>query len=340
MLTAIAGLTSMANFIKKLFIMKNWSHFWGVVYILFVTTAFLAGCGEKPKNEAKELALNAANDVLVEGKIEPKNTLSQEFKNYWFAGDAEITSYKLEQARYGEIREGKSVLIYVTEPFLPEVQVKADGNNPTNIPVLKLNATKKYLTGIYPYSVMSSTFYPVYDNQHAIKTTFSMQEWCGHVYAQLNNRDDFEFVSHSYFESEADQELTLNKAILENEIWNKIRINPDGLPIGELEIIPSLEYFRTKHQPIQAFKAKASMTKNGGTNTYTVAYSGTDRTLSITFSATFPYQIQGWTEELKSGFGANSKTLISKGTKLKTLKTPYWRQNSNKFVGLRDSLAL
>ena len=30
-----------------------------------------------------------------------------------------ISSYKLEQARYGEIRNGKAVLVYVTEDFLP-----------------------------------------------------------------------------------------------------------------------------------------------------------------------------------------------------------------------------
>ena len=115
----------------------------------------------------------------------PKTPLSDEFKAYWYAGEAEITSYKLEQARYGELRDGNAVLIYVTEPFLPKEQVKANNNNPENISVLKLNATKKFLTGIYPYSIMSSTFYPVHDNQHALKTSLSVQEWCGHVYSSL-----------------------------------------------------------------------------------------------------------------------------------------------------------
>ncbi|NKI32078.1 septum formation inhibitor Maf [Croceivirga thetidis] len=319
--------------------MKRWIRFELLIILFALVVVGFEGCKERTVPN-KELALNTEKDNSPLEKELPKKELSKEFKEYWYAGDAEITSYKLEQARYGELREGKSVLIYVTEPFLPEIQVKADQSNPSNIPVLKLNATKKYLTGIYPYSVMSSTFYPVYDNQHAIKTTFSMQEWCGHVYAQLNNRETFEFMSHSYFEGEADQELALNKAILENEIWNKIRINPEGLPLGELEIIPSLEYFRTKHVPVQAFKAEASLKKEGDTSTYTIAYNNTQRKLSITFSSSFPYQIEGWTEEFKSGYGPSAKTLVSKGTKLKTLKTPYWRQNSNKFVALRDSLAL
>ena len=104
--------------------------------------------------------------------VTPKKPLRKEFKKYWYSGNAEITSYSIEQARYGQLREGTSVLIYVTEPFLPEIQVKADRSASSNIPVLKLNRTKNYLTGIYPYSIMNSTFSPVYDNQHAIKSTF------------------------------------------------------------------------------------------------------------------------------------------------------------------------
>ena len=187
---------------------------WGWAFQLFLLLA-ITSCTEK-KNEGESLALNSESPELATASKE-KKALTTDFKTYWYAGDAEITSYTLEQARYGEIREGKAVLIFVTEPFLPDVQVKADRKNDRSIPVLKLNKTKKYLTGIYPYSIMSSTFYPVYDNQHAIKTSLSVQEWCGHVYSQLNNREDFEFTSHSYFEGEADQKSHLNKAILENE---------------------------------------------------------------------------------------------------------------------------
>lgn len=310
---------------------------WGWAFQLFLSLA-ITSCTEK-KNEGESLALNSESPELATASKE-KKALTTDFKTYWYAGDAEITSYSLEQARYGEIREGKAVLIFVTEPFLQDVQVKADRKSDQSIPVLKLNKTKKYLTGIYPYSIMSSTFYPVYDNQHAIKTSLSVQEWCGHVYSQLNNREDFEFTSHSYFEGEADQKSHLNKAILENEIWNRIRIDPSDLPNGEISIIPSLEYFRVQHKEVKAYNATATLTQSNGLSTYVIDYKDTDRKLSIHFSAEFPYEIQGWEEEFKSGFGPNAKPMISKGTKLKSIKTPYWRQNSNAFIGLRDSLAL
>ncbi len=298
----------------------------------------LTSCSDKSKTtENSETASNKKSKTL---KTEPKQPLTDDFKNYWYAGEAEITSYKLEQARYGELRDGNAVLIYVTEPFLPNKQVKADNNNPENISVLKLNATKKFLTGIYPYSIMSSTFYPVYDNQHAIKTSLSVQEWCGHVYSQLNNREKFEFTSHSYFEGEADQQLSLEKSILENEIWTKIRINPKNLPVGDISVIPSLEYARLRHQEMKAYNAKAHISSKEGSTTYTLSYPELERTLTINFTSDFPFSIESWTEEFKSGFGSNAKTMTTSAVKIKTLKTAYWGQNDNKDLILRDSLGL
>ncbi|MGY8915797.1 MAG: septum formation inhibitor Maf, partial [Flavobacteriales bacterium] len=270
----------------------------------------------------------------------PKKELSEAFKEYWYAGNAEISSYKLEQARYGEIREGEAVLIYVTEPFLADKQVKADQSNASNIPVLKLNTTKKFLTGIYPYSIMTSSFFSVHDNAHALKISNSVQEWCGHVYAQLNNRDKFEVQSHSYFESEADQEFKLTKTLLEDEIWNKLRVDPGSLPTGSIQIIPSMEYTRLHHKEFKAYKATATLTNNGALTNYTISYPSLERTLEINFSAKFPYTIENWSETASSGFGAGAKQLTSRATKIKTIKTPYWQENHNSDLFLRDSLGL
>ena len=167
-----------------------------------------------------------------------------------------------------------------------------------------------------------------------------MQEWCGHVYAQLNNRDDFEFTSHSYFEGEADQSIHLDKTHLEDELWTKIRVNPKNLPLGEVSMVPSLEFFRLQHQPVKAYKASTALKEENGLFTYVVDYLDTNRKLTLRFSKELPYQIQGWEEEFKSGYGPNAKTFTSKATRSKSLKTPYWRQNRNEDVVLRDSLGL
>lgn len=307
-----------------------------MVFVLIISS--IQSCKETEVKTKSEIALNT--EKTSEDSALPKKLITADFKKYWYAGEAEITSYKLEQARYGEIREGNAVLVYVTEPFLKGKQVKADGNNPDNIPVLKLNSTKNYLTGIYPYSIMSSSFYPVHDNQHALKIAFSAQEWCGQVYAQLNNRQKFEIESHSYFESEGDQELKLDKTILENELWNKIRINPEELPLGEVSIIPSIEFIRLSHKELKAYNASITLTEEEGLKSYQIDYPELERTLKINYQSTFPYAIESWSDSFKSGFGAKAQIMTSTATKIKTLKTPYWRQNSNSFLALRDTLGL
>ncbi|MFT6797716.1 MAG: hypothetical protein ACJART_002869 [Maribacter sp.] len=314
---------------------KKWLTLKPSIVILAIVAPLFTSCNEKLETNNKKLTPLSETETK-----KPKKSLSKEFKEYWYVGNAEITSYTLEQARYGEIREGKAVKIFVTEPFLKTKQVKADGSNPDNIPVLKLNTTKNYLTGIYPYSIMTSSFYPVHDNTHAIKVAFSSQEWCGQVYAQLNNRKEFQISSHSYFETEADEDIVLDKSNLEDEIWNRIRIDPMALPIGDFNMIPSLEFIRLTHKDLKEYKANAKLTTENGLNTYEISYPELSRILAITFSEVFPFSIESWSDSSKSGYGANAQTLTSKGTKIARLKTPYWRQNGNKDLYLRDSLGL
>jgi len=315
---------------------KKWLALELAVVIAAATFTLFESCKEKSEDYSKEIALNDEN---LEEAL-PIKELSQEFKDYWYAGEAEVTSYKLEQARYGEMRDGNAVLIYVTEPFVPGKQVKADRSSSENVPVLKLNSTKNYLTGIYPYSIMSSSFYPVHDNGHAVKVAFSSQEWCGQVYAQLNNREKFDVMSHSYFESEADQNLKLDKNILENELWNKLRINPENLPVGNVKIIPSLEFIRLSHKELKAYNAIVTLNKNEAISSYEIKYPELNRTLKIDFTTAFPYSIEGWSETSESGFGENRKELTSTAKKIKSIKSPYWQKNSNQFLPLRDSLGL
>lgn len=299
-----------------------------ICFIIFT----LYACKENKIETSETIAISEPETEVLTSKT----VLSKEFNDYWYNGEAEITSYKLEQAHYGEMRDGKAVLVYVTEDFLPKAQVKADNYSGKNIAVLKLNATKNFNTGIYPYSIMQSTFYPVANNQHALKVSASVQEWCGHVYTQLNNRDEFEVLSHSYFQSEADQSFKIEKTWTENELWAKLRIDPKSLPIGELNIVPSLEYSRLSHKTIKAYKAIANL-ENG---TYTLSYPELSRTLKINFNANFPYDILGWKETMISGFGASAKPMTTIATKLKSIKSAYWSKNHNTDNVLRETLKL
>ena len=75
-------------------------------------------------------------------------------------------------------------------------------------------------------------------------------------------------------------------------------------------------------------------------STYEITYPELERTLKISFSTAFPYLIEGWSDSFNSGFGDNAKMMTSTATKITTMKTPYWQQNGNNSLSLRDSLGI
>ncbi|RNC86468.1 MAG: septum formation inhibitor Maf [Winogradskyella sp.] len=306
------------------------------VFVSFMCALVIAiSCKEELAIKGNDANIASAEPTPIKVST-PEFKPNKDFNDYWYAGEAEITSYKLEQARYGEIRQGTAVMVFVTEDFLPEKQVKADNYSKDNVSILKLNATKNFNTGIYPYSIMQSTFFPVANNQHAIKVSASIQEWCGHAYTQLNNRDNFEVTTHSYFQSEADQNFNIEKAITENEIWTQLRINPNALPMGKTMMIPSLEFIRLRHIPFKAYEANTTLKGN----VYTIYYPELNRRLNIKFNLEFPYEIYGWNETSPSGYGPNANLLTTRAEKLKTIKSAYWGKNSNADESLRETLKL
>ncbi|MCF8243802.1 MAG: hypothetical protein K9J37_02200 [Saprospiraceae bacterium] len=265
------------------------------------------------------------------------------FQDYWYNNEAEITSYQLEQARYGELRKGTAVLVFVTEHFSKSKQVKTDKPGRSDYSVMKLNMEKKFATGIYPYSMLTSSFVPV-DNStaHATKVTTTVQEWCGHIFTQINNRGGkYKVESRSYFENEGDQDFSLKKVWLEDELWSKIRLNPELLPLGEQEIIPALFYTRLIHKELKPYNAVFAKKDLGdGTTAYTIRYPELDRELTIRYGNAFPYPIEGWEETYLDGWGEKAKKLTTKATKIKTIKSDYWKHNSNADGHLREEMGL
>ena len=270
-------------------------------------------------------------------------TYEQEsFRQYWYAGKAEINSYTLKQSRYGEPREGKAVLIFVTEDFSKRKHVKLDdqsGDAPGKVSVLKLNFTKKFITGIYPYSMMGSVFTPVDREEYpnTLKTSMSAQEWCGQVFTQLNLRgDEFHVNSFSYFEQEGDANFTLRKILLEDEIWNIIRLDAAALPTGKFELISGLFFTRLSHMSLKTERAEGALSQSGDTLSYTLSIPGQSRTLTIQFEKRFPHRILGWKEQFIE------REIMQETTASldKTLITDYWTKNKNQFQYLRDSLNL
>ena len=282
--------------------------------LLLIIAGFILKTDKKPSNETQ---------------IPLEYNFTQEFKDYWIAGKAELSSYELSKARYGEIHSGKAALVFVVEPFLPLEQVKSDRLPSDEKPerVMKLINSQKFFTGIYPYSLMTSSYYPLNINRDGIlKISMSSQDWCGQVFSQINRRDDhFDLKRYSYFQKEGDKYYQLEKGLTEEELFIKLRLAPESLPVGDISLYPSLEYFRLTHNEIAIHNAKASLRKDADKSSYKINYQNIDRELTIHFSNDFPHKILGW-EETYSDF--SGKRLTSSAKLKESFQLDYWNYNS------------
>ena len=256
---------------------------------------------------------------------------------YWDSGLAEISRYELTQGIYGTQHKGEAILLFVTEPFATDSQVKDDsGRDPSAERILKLNAFKRFNTGIYDYSIMTSVFsspqtekpFPTY------KVTTSVQDWCGQIFHQWNQRDGtWESELRSYFQAAGDRDDSVALAPHEDGIWNRLRLDPQSLPQGELEMIPSSAYLRLGHRAPKPYQVEATL-KSG---TYQLYYPELNRTLTIQFETQAPYEITGWEETYPD---RGDKLLTTKAKRTHDLRSYYWEQNQPSFLKLRKKLGL
>ena len=270
------------------------------------------------------------------------------FQDYWYPNGAEISRFALKQSRYGEIHEGDAVLVFVTEPLNPRLQVKADRSGPENVPVLKLNSTRKFYTGVYPYSVMTSVFAPV-DAQALplpLKVSFSAQEWCGHVYGQMNLRDGrYDIQEHSYFEAEADRQYAVPGVVSEDALWTMIRIAPESLPVGTFEMIPGMLHSRFAHTPLAVQEASGALDETDRTSAegralaaYTVRFPDSGRVLTIFFEREFPFRIDGWRDTSRVAAHFGGRVLTTEARRTHIMMLDYWNRHGNEDRRFLDKL--
>lgn len=266
----------------------------------------------------------------------------KEWGNYWFQGKAEISSFQLSQHRYGESREGQAVLIFVTEDFSRKKQVKLDNPEEAGkdkVSVLKMNQTREFVTGIYPYHMMLSAFTPSKEASQGLKFTSSIQEWCGQTFTQFNiiKNDQYKGKLFSYFEQEGDQSFNLN-GLMEDDLWNLIRINPNQIPLGSSKIIPSLFYQRFSHREFMSEEAFISIKDiSERRSQLEVVYAKGFRELRIDFEKNFPYQIMSWEEVT---IRSNGEKEVTTATRLASKITDYWKLNKVEDEYLRQELQL
>lgn len=274
---------------------------------------------------------------------------SQEFRKYWFSGKAEISSYDLQQAQYGKLNQGEAVMVFVSEDFRLDKQVKLESDSKQNAtPVLKLNFIKKFITGIYDYSMYTSVFTPIQTNTFpaTLKVTNTNQEWCGQSFMQLNyHQNGYQVLGKSYFEEEVSEECHIDYAMLEDELWTKIILLPlEQLPKGNVLLVPSMTSLRLRHKKVQAEMAKIKLEPYKGDSTfkgkelmdYQIKFPESQRDLRIIFEKGFPHQIVGWEDT----YEVRKKKLTSRAVLKATIQNAYWEKNTPADTTYRKLLKL
>lgn len=295
---------------------------------------FLSACGTTTASE------NSSETTISGNQAGPSD-----LDPYWYQGKAEVSSYELSQARYREEHPGDAVLVFVAEDFLTDKQVKNESySSDASTKVLKANMLRKFTTGIYDYSIMTSVFTPANTRKfpHSLKVTMSAQDWCGQNFVQVNNRDrNYELQQFSYFEQEGDvMEKVSNSVWLEDEIWTRLRMDPYSLPTGNIEMLPSLATLRLLHMQNTPLTATATLSDYDGEEfegvdlkSYKIAYEGNPRVLNIIFESGAPYKIAGWTEASRGGLQTVAKRKAE-------VMSPYWSQHDLRDSTLRKFLKL
>lgn len=293
------------------------------LYYLLATAVTLAACNpERPAHFAEE-----------EGKLSdfPRYELDAAWNDYWHAGVAELSYYDLSQSRYGESRDGEAVMIFVTEDFSRNKQVKLDdpeGAGEDRLTVLKLNFLRKFTTGLYDYSIMQSVFSPSGSSEPALKATCSVQDWCGQAFSQVNRRiDGYQYRSFSYFESEGDADGKWSDAVLEDDLWTKLRMSPASLAGESVPMVPSMAFLRLSHIEARPYTAALAVDMSADTATLQLQYRDIDRSLEIRFAKDFPHEIFSWRE--KGSFGPADKVRVydTRAVLNKRINSPYWQHN-------------
>ncbi|MGH7494098.1 MAG: hypothetical protein ACREOO_17115 [bacterium] len=273
-----------------------------------------------------------------------------DFWTHWGDGRGELSSYRVTVSRYGELREGYSVLVFVTEDISRTTRIKIESASAEDrVPVMKLNRVAKFTTGIYDYSLLTSTFSSIGPELgrnafEPLKISFSGQEWCGHVFQVLiPQRDRVELTLHSYFESEGEQkrhlDLPANAAFEDNlPIWIR-ELDGEKLSSGqrrELQILPAAWSLRATHREI-AFQPGWILKEEGEDLKVAAGISPTwrwtwqvrDRTETYWVEKAYPRRILKW---ISSDGG--------KGEVIKSLRLPYWQLHNNADVKYREELVL
>ena len=320
------------------------------VLTVFTILALLTACrlpGTGSEGAGMDRPLFGDMEALAQLPDQPAASASSEFWEWWGDGRGELSGYRMTLERYGEPREAELALIYVTEPHDRRTWIKDDNvTAPDRIEVLKLNRNAAFLTGSYPYAVMTSVFAPV-DRYRAeafspVRIVHQAQEWCG-AYSHLMwpGRDRFRSLRLSYFAQHGERVREVGVpagTLYEDALLVQLReLDGPFADGGDWEgmLVPELWRVRSGHG--SADPAPATITREEGVREmsggevpvtrFTLESEGYLRVYEVERAA--PRRILGWT----TSTGEEAEILA-------TERLAYWELNALGDETVREALGL
>jgi len=333
-----------------------------ILILAFVSTTFVA-CGKSMNSNQETQPILSIQSIATKdfAGLTPQPTAeeSSSFWKYWGDGKGEVDSYKVTQSRYGELRQGYSVLIYVTEVISRNTRIKVESDKipkDDRVPVLKLNRVVKFPTGIYDYSLLTSIFDaigPELGNHpfQSLKVSTTVQEWCGSFFGMWHtNTNGLNYTRHSYFESEGDEDnvhydIPKDEWEYEDNLPILIRdLDGDWMKTGDsknIALLPSFQHQRFTHDSIGFVPATVIKRVGEGITIAGKKYDSTihwqwmytEAKTKITedywVESTYPHRIVKW----ESSDGSNGELLVSQ-------RLPYWSLHDNAHAYLRKDFII
>jgi hypothetical protein len=312
---------------------------------LLAVAACSAGPGGEPAQGGEAAGRPLFPDLAAHSWLPgtPEAGASTAFWDQWGDGRAEMSGYRIVTPRYGETRVGELALIYVTEPHDRRRWIKDDEvAGPHRVEVMKLNASLKFQTGVYPYSILTSVFAPVADwgrpRFTPVKLTLSAQEWCGSYRREVwPGGEGFRSLLLSYFTGEGERVREVpapEDLVWEDALLIQLR-ELDGPFAGggdwQGRIVPALWRLRAGHvpaAPVPATIDRRNEVRDGTPVTrFVLEYGDYTRTFDVEKAP--PRRILGWTTS-----DGEEAELLS------TDRMAYWRLNGVGDEGARRRMGL
>lgn len=287
---------------------------------LALLLVLVAGCGKKK---------------VVSKKSARK--LPEWFAGYWSTSLTEVSTYELQQARFGNVYEGEAYLSFSQVVYSRARQIAAvniDTLNKDQMKTLQLVGSRSYKCGNQWHALSQMVVMPQIfrDGPYALKIAASVNDLNGISYAQLNlDANKYLLQVRNPDNREGDQNRVVQLTMTEDQIWCMMRIYPDSLPTGGAFMLPGLLSTRLRNEMMQPLAVKLSLHKaelgelppalqtRGLLKVYTIDYPVNGRTLQIYFNAAPPHLIEGWKDSYQdSGTSSRWSHTIAIRTSTKT----------------------